>query len=102
MRVARDAWLGAQVIKRSVDSKNDVESHWFWLGLKYRYKGAGGEPSPALPIERVRELVASGTLVDSTPFQVRIPTARSRSVCRVSAASRCVVKYAARLNGPPL
>ena len=68
------AKLAQAVIKKSVDAKNDVESYWFWLGLKYRYKDAEGVESEPLAIEAVRELIASGDITDDLQFQVQDPS----------------------------
>eukprot|EP01051_Picozoa_sp_SAG22_P013288 SAG22_NODE_1469_length_4347_cov_2.842279_1_plen_280_part_00 len=66
--------LAQAVIKKSVDAKNDVESYWFWLGLKYRYKADDGAESEPLAIEVIQERIASGEIHDDSQFQVQDPS----------------------------
>lgn len=62
--------LAKVVISRSVDEQNDVESMWYWLGLKYRFRdGSTGAESEPLSLDVVQMLMARGQITDDTPFQ---------------------------------
>ncbi len=62
--------LAKVVISRSVDEQNDVESMWYWLGLKYRFRdGSTGDESEPLSLDVVQMLIARGQITDDTPFQ---------------------------------
>lgn len=62
--------LANVVISRSVDEQNDVESMWYWLGLKYRFRdGSTGAESEPLSLDVVQMLMARGQITDDTPFQ---------------------------------
>ena len=64
------AQLAAVVIGRSVDAQNDVESLWYWLGLKYRFvDDMTGTTSQAMSIDVVQMKIARGQITDETPFQ---------------------------------
>jgi hypothetical protein len=67
--------LAKVVISRSVEAQNDVESLWYWLGLKYRYRdqSTSAESAP-MSLDVVQMRIARGQITDSTPFQCQNQT----------------------------
>ena len=66
--------LAKVVISRSVESRNDVESLWYWLGLKYRYRDAQGAESAPLSIDVVQMKISRGEIQQTSPFQCQTPS----------------------------
>lgn len=67
--------LAKVVINRSVEAQNDVESLWYWLGLKYRYRDLStGVESAPMSLDVVQMRIARGQITDNTPFQCQNQT----------------------------
>lgn len=71
------AQLAKVVIGRSVDAKNDVESLWYWLGLKYRFVRHTPVPHHRLASSGHPSELLRDPLRDSLPacFKVHRPQA---------------------------